>query len=704
MKKKKLLLGLLLAAGAISFASCAKKANNSTNQDTTILESKEENTTPETKDDNTISTTETNIVTPVKTEYKVTYEDPTTGKSVVIETKDGKITGLPIQSDYVKKEYPFAYDYTFIGWHVVGTEDEFLENGDSIKKDVTLEADYYAQRKMDTDLDLSDVTDYKDEIAEIMVLDESYLVGFLEYDDYYEYSYIYIKENGKFKAQQPSYDYILFSSSFSSITDDDDKGELSLANSIDLYSDYDNFQLLYSSKGFELSFIADSTKYIYHFNNEGYLEELATYDYDSLTGISEYEHSTFYDYIFETPATDEEIEKIADNSLTADEIICEEYVDGKYNKYIFTQSQQGYNASYYTTIEAPQFNFEGIMPYYFEYDIDSFYMGSDYVKLYTDGGYIIFNLDGSIRIIKNGKRTLTIQYKYNDDIDEESSIEVIVKSIDYSIHVRSFECDWTQNEKSGSFEAYVIDDKILTEGELFECSYNINDIVASGVPGLISFLSDHEVLAKAVVSKNLNSYIIEAAFGDYSYRFEVNNLGQIKKIIYYDSYTNQTTTIDIIPSIKQYAKVIVRPNIGDNYSETIQAFGEALHFDLIPDTYDIENKKITRAIYKNFDTFRPIENGITIDKETITVLVNYETIDGVLINIYNNYNDPEDKTTILLSKDKTYGEELKYVNTNISGFMFDGWYLDSEYKTKVDMESKYNEGDTLYLKYIPLTK
>jgi len=610
---------------------------------------------------------------------------------------------LPIQSDYVKKEYPFAYDYTFIGWHVVGTEDDFLENGDSIKKDVTLEADYYAQRKMDTDLDLSDVTNYKDEIAEIMVLYESYLVGFTEYDDFFGYSYIYIKENGKFKTQQPSYDYILFGSSFSSITDDDDKGELSLANSIDLYSDYDNFQLLYSSKGFELSFIEDSTKYIYHFNNEGYLEELATYDYDDETDSAEYEHSTFYFYMFETPATEKEIEEIADNSLTADEIICEEYVDGKYNKYIFTASQQGYSASYYTTIEAPQFNFEGIMPYYFEYDIDSFYMGSDYVKLYTDEGYIIFNLDGSIRIIKNGKRTLTIQYKYNDDIDtEESSIEELVKSIDYSIHVRSFECDWTQNEKSGSFEAYVIDDKIITEGELFECSYNIKDVVASGVPGLISFLANHGLTEKAKYSKDLNYYKINVTLKNVDYEFKINKLGQIERILYTDS--GVTTTIDIIPSIKQYAKVIVRPNIGDNFSETYQAFGEALHFDLIPDTYDIENKKITRAIYKNFDTFRPIENGITIDKETITVLVNYETIDGVLINIYNNYNDPEDKTTILLSKDKTYAEELKYVNTDISGFMFDGWYLDSDYKTKVDMESKYNEGDTLYLKYIPLTE
>ena len=712
MKKKKLLLGLLLAAGVISLASCAKKPKEKPAETETggiVIPTETDVTSSETTPVKPTESKPSGPDTPSKKELKVTYKDPETGKTVVLETVDRTITGLPEILDDQKKEFPFILDTSFIGWHVVGTDDEYVDNGTMLKRDIEVEPDFYSELKMDTDLDLSDVTEYTDEIAEIMVLDETYLNGIAKYDDDGGYSYIYKRnETGKFQIVQNSFDSLTIGSSFSSITDDEDMQELSLSEAINKYSDSEGFELLFSRDGFQMTFnqYVDSKNVLYY-NLDGYMTK---YEYYQMNSSKEYKllDTEYYTYMFEEPMTDEELEEFVDNaSFNPDSIIIEEYDQLNFNKYKFVKSGSNYVASSYTTLTAPTLDLPDVMSYYLEGEYE-FFKGTNYVKLYINGGYIIFNLDGSVRTVKTTKKLVNVQYVYDDSGDEEeSSYEEFVQTLYDTEKAYYRECSWKQDSATGTFKEFIFSDGVKQEGTLVNIgtdyiNHNIYNILAVGTPAVLDFLADHGILNSAVFSKNLNSYYIRSSYDTVDYKFEFDINGMLKFIsVVYDGVE---TTINVDSSIEKYSQVIVRPNIGDNYSESIQAFGTKLEYDFFYDTYDIENQLITRAVYKDFDTFKVLDENRLVDNDKITVLVVYEEIEGVEISVCADYYNPTvPNKTILLQAGKTYGEELKYVNPNVEGFTFAGFYADSEYTTTIDMNEYYSEYDTIYAKYIPLT-
>ena len=712
MKKKKLLLGLLLAAGVISLASCAKKPKEKPAETETggiVIPTETDVTSSETTPVKPTESKPSGPDTPSKKELKVTYKDPETGKTVVLETVDRTITGLPEILDDQKKEFPFILDTSFIGWHVVGTDDEYVDNGTMLKRDIEVEPDFYSELKMDTDLDLSDVTEYIDEIAEIMALDETYLNGIAKYDDDGGYSYIYKRnETGKFQIVQNSFDSLIIGSSFSSIADDEDMQELSLSEAINKYHDSEGFELLFSRDGFQMTFnqYVDSKNVLYY-NLDGYMTK---YEYYQMNSSKEYKllDTEYYTYMFEEPMTDEELEEFVDNaSFNPDSIIIEEYDQLNFNKYKFVKSGSNYVASSYTTLTAPTLDLPDVMSYYLEGDYE-FYKGTNYVKLYISGGYIIFNLDGSVRTVKTTKKLVNVQYVYDDSGDEEeSSYEEFVQTLYDTEKAYYRECSWKQDSATGTFKEFIFSDGVKQEGTLVNIgtdyiNHNIYNILAVGTPAVLDFLADHGILNSAVFSKNLNSYYIRSSYDTVDYKFEFDINGMLKFIsVVYDGVE---TTINVDSSIEKYSQVIVRPNIGDNYSESIQAFGTKLEYDFFYDTYDIENQLITRAVYKDFDTFKVLDENRLVDNDKITVLVVYEEIEGVEISVCADYYNPTvPNKTILLQPGKTYGEELKYVNPNVEGFTFAGFYADSEYTIELDMDENYSEYDTIYAKYIPLT-
>lgn len=712
MKKKKLLLGILLAAGVISLASCAKKPKAPVDTETGgIVIPTETGVKPTETGVKPTESKPSGPDTPSKKELKVTYKDPETGKTVVLETVDRTITGLPEISDYQKKEFPFIAETYFIGWHVVGTDDEYVDNGTMLKRDIEVEPDFYSELKMDTDLDLSDVTEYADDIAEIMVLDETYLNGIAKYNDDNGYSYIYKRnETGKFQVVQKSINYLTIGSSFSSITDDENMQILSLSEAINKYSNSEGFELLFSRDGFKLSVnqYVDSKNVLYY-NLDGYMTK---YEYYQLDSPEEYEllDTEYYTYMFEEPMTDEELEEFVDNaSFNPDSIIIEEYDQLNYNKYKFVKSGSNYVASSYTTETAPTLDLPDVMSYYLE-DEYEFYKGTNYVKLYINGGYIVFNLDGSVRTVKTPKKLVNVQYVYDDSGDEEeSSYEEFVQSLYDTEKSYYCKCSWEKDSVTGTFNEFVFSDGVKQEGTLVNTASDymndyMSDILALGLPAVLDYVAGDGMLNSAEFSKNLNSYYIRYSSDIFAYEtefeFDINGMLKFIRVV----YDGVETTINVDSSIEKFSQVIVRPNNGDNYSESIQAFGTKLKYDFFYDTYDIENQLITRAVYRDFNTYELIDENRLVDDDKITVLVDYEEIEGVEISVCADYYNPTvPNKTILLQAGKTYGEELKYVNPNVEGFTFAGFYADAEYTTKIDMDEHYSEYDTIYARYIPLT-
>jgi hypothetical protein len=365
--------------------------------------------------------------------------------------------------------------------------------------------------------------------------------------------------------------------------------------------------------------------------------------------------------MFEEPMTDEELEEFVENaSFNPDSIIIEEYDQLNFNKYKFVKSGSNYVASSYTTETAPTLDLPDVMEYYFE-DEYEFYKGTNYVKLYINGGYIVFNLDGSVRTVKTPKKLVNVQYVYDDSGDEEeSSYEEFVQSLYDTEKSYYCKCSWEKDSVTGTFNEFVFSDGVKQEGTLVNTSSDymndyMSDILALGLPAVLEFIAGDGMLNSAEFSKNLNSYYIRYSsdtFG-YEYEFEFDINGMLKSIN--AVYDGVETTINVDSSIEKYSQVIVRPNIGDNYSESIQAFGTKLKYDFFYDTYDIENQLIIRAVYRDFNTFELIDENRLVDDDKITVLVDYEEIEGVEISVCADYYNPTvPNKTILLQAGKTY--------------------------------------------------
>ena len=712
MKKKKILFGLFLAVGAISLASCGKKENKKDdNTKTSIVTSQRVNdsstsinediTSSTSKDEDITSSTLTNQ------QKTVTYKDPYTNEIIVLNTDDGVVSGLPSYEDKEEVGVPFITTTKFKGWLVDGTENDYISNGTRLKMSVNVVADFEEIKTINKDISTeTSVISYKDELKEVLEIDESNLVGFSFYNA--EFTQTYRKENGVYKCLK---------SDITSSSDEDIVGnlfnkagfaDLSLAKAIEIYSK--DAPLYINENGFVLLDYEGDVIYKFYYNFDGYCRKMECYVYNSSTQEETYSFTTYYTFFLERQATDEEIDKICgDIYINAPKIYVETEDENRlcHNVELAKNTNGTYSVANKSDdyFDGKTFDFDSLLlELYFEYGSEIFYIGNEYIRCAIGGNTYLFNLDGSLRSIDEGTRKTTFSYDYEEENKVDITYSKFVSSLFNGFEAKSLGLVVSDGSIKTN-NLYILGDEyalsdLLDLGSIDTDALRVS--LASGFQGVLNFICQNASLDDVNFYKFGNYYQIEYIDGDYRFEFDFNELGQLK---YLSSTENESVDFEIFikPSLQQYSrvKVINENNPSIYYYLNYEKFCSELEFDHLEDEYDTSNDIITRFEYYDLDTNEPVENGQIIDKYLINIVARQTQIEGCKCIIHQDYYDMTNSKTILLDKGKIIKDVLK--DLNLTGFEFGGWYTDSDFQNPLDMDQEVNSEIEIYAKLTSLT-
>ena len=722
MKKKKILFGLLLAVGAISLASCGKKdekkddntktsvitsqrvndSSTSIKEDVTSSTSKEDVTSSTSKEDITSSTSKEDITSSSLTNQQktVTYKDPKTDEIVVLNTNEGVVSGLPTYEDETVEDFPFITTIKFIGWLVEGTENDYISNGTRLKRSVNLVADFEYVKAINTNVESEQsVISYRDDIKDALAVNESDMVGFSFYND--EYSQTFIKKDGVYKCLK---------SDITSSSDEDIVGnlfnqagycELSLAKAIEIYDE--NTPLFINQNGFVLIDYEGDVIYKYYYNFDGYCRKMECYGYNSSTQEETYNFTTYYTFFLERQMTDEEIDNITDNiASNASKVYIETEDEDQLCHNIelaLNDSTKNYDTVYKSDnfYDGAELNFyDTMIELYFEYGSEIFYKGNEYIRCAIGGATYLFNLDGTIRSIDRGYEKTTFKYEYDDTFRINITYSKFISALFNGFEAKSYGLNFVVTDDINNSNLYILDDtyEIDDSGISDEINEDLKIALASGVTGALDLAAKSNSLEDAEFYVNGNYYhlLFSNSLGDYEFIY--NELGQCTYFSFEDHYE-----MHLKPSLQQYSRVRLLSENNDTYSLKFEKFNSELEFEPLKDYYS--GNTIYRYEYYDLDTNEPVENGQIIDKYFVDIVARKIQIEGCKCIMHLDYYDSTNSKTILLEK----GELLKDVldDPKVTGFIFDGWYTDSDFQNSLDMEQEVNSEIEIYAKLTPLT-
>ena len=726
MKKKKILLGLLIASGIFSLAGCAKEKPVKPDDTKTEETSKPIETSSSTETSKPTTTeapkpTETTSSKPTETTEEVSYTmhvtNPKTGEIEDIVAKNGVVSGLEDCGNFTLTDDLFVTEYKHTGYTYNFGEE--IKNGDIISEDIYV---YPTQdivnrvlndkttEKVDVRYRIDEILDFYEDKFDIP---ETVLIYNKE-REINEYLYL---ENGEYVADEINQ---LIMGGYKN------SPEL-LAG---LYENMDGFKFEYDNNGFYISEVDEEndTSVLLHeldlnlLFKKTYLSmglSPLVFDYAYTFGLKEITENEFLEMYdnFETPNYNKV--KVDANQ--------ENYYHGVYSTY--SNAVFEYDNEQYTCISAYNDAFPYGLIELLDYDSKEmanigeetkYYIGHNCVVIKNENGEFTYNLDGTLR-------SYSYSYNYDDDciltdskyftyytddeiLDEEISFNEFFsaiynedrrKTISFRVYQKPIDASFRMTLLSGDNEYSLL------EGESGFTTLNEVEATLYGSKGIIYYILSSADTASEKFYKTKTGYCATFTSNENSYTVNFDSFGYVTEYKVKYSNNSETGIVYVNQTNEEFGYVEIIDPISEETTTSFARIKESIEIPSKP--YGKMEGDIpmwynpSYVVDENGESFMA---GFVRPGRT-TYTIHYDVGRCLLLEMYTSLDTSTPMDLVPFLRDtKFYDDNKKEYFFDVpseKGYVVEGYYSDSSFTTPFDFTKAYTENTKIYAKLEAMT-